>query len=118
MSEQPTNTYSPEHPGHTEPYRYLDDEGRCTFCGRSVLEDENARLQACVEEEKGITDTAIRAMERAESDREGYKALAEQRGEALEEAQGKLDATKTAYMNHQWRKLGRILSKEGNDATS
>ena len=82
---------------------------------RADLESENARLQARVEEEKGITDTAIRAMERAESDREGYKALAEQRGEALEEAQGKLDATKTAYMNHQWRKLGRILSKEENE---
>ena len=45
MSEHPTNTYSPEHPGHTEPDRYLDDDGRCTFCGRSVAEATMADLE-------------------------------------------------------------------------
>ena len=47
------------------------------------LEAENARLQVKVEEEKGITDIAIRLMEQVERERDGYKALAERREEAL-----------------------------------
>jgi hypothetical protein len=49
MSEA-TNQYSREHPGHAEPDRYLDDEGRCMFCGRAVaLRERNAALEALEE---------------------------------------------------------------------
>ena len=42
---EPTNLYSTKHPGHAEPDRYLDDEGRCTFCGRSYWEEEAEQFQ-------------------------------------------------------------------------
>lgn len=45
MSEQPMNTRSREHPGHAEPDRYLDDEGRCMFCGRVVALRERDEAQ-------------------------------------------------------------------------
>ena len=66
MSEKPTNTYSREHPGHAEPDRYLDDEGRCTFCGRALRERETADLQAQVrtltEEPKPVCSSNVHCL--------------------------------------------------------
>ena len=88
MAENPENTYSTQHPGHDEPDRYLDDEGRCTFCGRALLEAENARLQAKVEEAEEVRRSSVnevlREKEKVEERLRAAEALAERRKKALE----------------------------------